>query len=122
MMDHYSFRLAARRNVWSLLDECTLSLDTIKLLQQWRSANVATAPAVPPRRCHTAKNVLNDENTYTTRLYPVLSIANLRRQVTQAEDHVKARNESPTKRTDHAPVELSSASRHEWPLKMYGFV
>lgn len=122
MMDHYSFRLAARRNVWSLLDECTLSLDTIKLLQQWRSANVATAPAVPPRRSHTAKNVLNDENTYTTRLYPVLSIANLRRQVTQAEDHVKARNESPTKRTDHAPVELSSASRHQWPRKMYGFV
>jgi hypothetical protein len=122
MMDHYSFRLAARRNVWSLLDECTLSLDTIKLLQQWRSANVATAPAVPPRRSHAAKNVLDDENTHTTRLFPVLSIANLRRQVKQAEDHVKARNESPTKRTNHAPVELSSASRDEWPRKMYGFV
>ena len=121
-MDHYSFRLAARRNVWSLLNECTLSLDTIKLLQQWRSANVAAAPAVPPRRSHAAKNVLDDENTHTTRLFPVLSIANLRRQVKQAEDHVKARNESPTKRTNHAPVELSIASRDEWPRKMYGFV
>lgn len=122
MMDHFSFRLGARRNVWSLLDECTLSLDTIKSLQQWRSANVATAPAVPTRRSHTARQVLNDEDAHAPRLFPVLSIATVRRQVAQAQDNVRPRNESPTKCTYPAPVERGSTSRHAWPHKMYGFV
>lgn len=120
LMDHFPMRLAARRTIWALMADCDISLETVTALRRWRSAHVAVAPAVPTRRAP------RSQPSQTSRfnknhLYDVPEFRRFQEGGTDARPiplySRPAKDAAPPK-----GAVVGSASRHEWPLQMRGFV
>ena len=83
MMDHFAFRLAARRSIWAILVECPLTPDTIRALQQWRSTHLTIAPVPPTRRSQKIQSEADRQDRLEqgmSRLYPVLRLSSRQRE------------------------------------------
>ena len=119
LMDHFPMRLAARRTIWALMADCDISLETVTALRRWRSAHVAVAPAVPTRRAP------RSQPSQTSRLNKnhLYDVPEFRRFQGGTDARPMPLYSRPAK--DAAPPQgavMGSASRHEWPLQMRGFV
>lgn len=135
LLDHFAFRLAARRHVWTLFDAYPLTLDTAYALQKWRVTHVKQAPAVPARRVPVQDVSASSVATRTPHQYRVPPYR-MPKASTSDDDGEPDRtttadvHTSPTKHTTTTVAAAmtttrphrGSVQRHAWPLQVHGFV
>ena len=114
MMDHFAFRLAARRSIWAILVECPLTPDTIRALQQWRSMHLTIAPVPPTRRSQKTQSEADRQDRLEqgmSRLYPVLRLSSRQRQPCGTGSYTTSQMDPrPTKSTTEPGVTDASLS------------
>ncbi|WFC98671.1 hypothetical protein MYAM1_001403 [Malassezia yamatoensis] len=112
LMDEYSLRLTARRHIWHLFDQISLSLETIqeleKILENLQVSQAIDAPSSPIKFPKGKQGVL---------LYPVPAFS-VQQGVSVTHSEQQEHHDNP-KTTAHA---LGNAQRSAWPHRIQGFV